>query len=198
MQPDQRNTVGRVLADDQRDMLARVVGAAEGDDPRIIGGGHGQPRARGDLQPRGIGKGAHIGSLQRHRFAGILRIDQKGGQHAGETGKVERGARLLFPFERQRLERPLERVGHVERRIGDRQRGGQVEPVGTAHQHRLARRGGFDLVGQLERRRARGRDQHGRSRQLAESGFDRLQQRGPFDGERPAVAQRVHRLRRAP
>ena len=153
-----------MLADDQRDMLARVVGAAEGDDPRIVGGGHGQPRARGDLQPRGIGKGADVGSFQRHRFAGILGIDQKGGQHAGEAGEVERGARLLLPFEGHGLKRPLERVGHVERRIGDRQRGRQVEPVGTAHQHRLARGGGFDLVGQLERRRARGGDQHGRSR----------------------------------
>ena len=122
MQPDQRNAIGRLLADDQRDMLARVVGAAEGDDPRIVGGGHGQPRARGDLQPRGIGKGADVGRVQRDCFAGIFRIDQKGGQHAGEAGEVERRTRLLLPFERQRLERPLERVGHVERRVGNRQR----------------------------------------------------------------------------
>ena len=37
------------------------------------------------------------------------------------------------------LNGPLSGLAEVERRIGDGQRGGQIECVGAAHQHRAAR-----------------------------------------------------------
>jgi hypothetical protein len=48
MEADQRRAVAALLADDQRDMLAQIVDAAEGDDLGVVAGRDGQPRPAGD------------------------------------------------------------------------------------------------------------------------------------------------------
>jgi hypothetical protein len=59
--------------------------------------------------------------------------------------------------------------------------------------------GRLALVGELEGRRARGRDQRESGARFASrGGFDRKQRRRRADRQRPAVAQRIDRLRRPP
>ena len=71
-----------------------------------------------------------------------------------------------------------------------------------ADQHRRVGIGRLALVGELERRRAGGRDQHRRAPRIERGerasvgGLDRQQQRRAADLDRPAVAQRVDRAPR--
>ena len=178
-------------------MLARVVGTTKRDDARIFRRRHRQAGPRRDLQARCIGECGHIACRKRYGFTRALRIDQEGGKHAGHAGQFQRRPGLRFPAEREGLERTLERVLHVERGIGDGKGRRQIEGLCPAHQHRLARRRRFALVGQLQRGRTRGGDQHRLARHFAKGGFDGLQQRCAFDRQRPAMAQRIDGLRSA-
>ena len=60
MEAHQRRYLAILLADNQRNMLAHVVGRAEGDDFGVFAGGDGQARARSDGQAGGILPGGQI------------------------------------------------------------------------------------------------------------------------------------------
>jgi hypothetical protein len=51
---DQRCAVRALLADHQRDMLAQIVGRAEGNDLGFLGGRYWQPGAGGDREMAGV------------------------------------------------------------------------------------------------------------------------------------------------
>ena len=98
--------------------------------------------------------------------------------------------------QRDRAERTLHRVCKVERGVRHRARKIEREAIAPLDQHRRVGDGGFTLVGQLERLRARRRDQHPRAARI---GFcrslDRQQYGAVIDPDRPAMAQRIDRLR---
>ena len=199
MQAHQRRRVGSSLAQDQRDMLPRIGGAAKGDDLRILERFDGQARARSDDEVGRIGIGARIGQRQRDRWLRPFGSDQKGGKDACDPRQVQRGARLVRPIiMRQRLERPLHRPRQIERGIRHRQRGITREPLGPAQQHRLAGNGRVALIGEFQSTGAAGGNQQrfGRDR-IVVTGLDRLQDRPAVQMDRPAMAQRIDALRRA-
>ena len=111
-----------------------------------------------------------------------------------------RGCRLAAA--RDRAERTFERIGKVERRVGDRQRRGDA--CGAVRQsHRPRRRGGA-LVGKLQRDRALARDQQVGAAEFGQRriarAFDGQQIESPvgaFDPKGPAAAQGIDRTRGA-
>ena len=135
---------------------------------------------------------------KRLRLARVLRIDQKRRQDSRYPSQIERGFGTGDPLERFGLERTLERIAEIERGIAQRARGLQIERVGPADQHRGMRLGRLALVDQLERGSARGGDQHRRrARAVRDRRFSREQDRPGLQLDRPAVAQRIDRLRAA-
>ncbi len=63
MEPHQRRALGGLLPDDQRDMLAGVVGAAEHHDFGVLDRGDRQARAGGHGQRRGIEECGEVAAL---------------------------------------------------------------------------------------------------------------------------------------
>ena len=130
------------------------------------------------------------------RLAAGTGIDQKGGQNAGNPRQFHRGSRRLGMVDRFGEEGPLQRIVEVECRIGDDPRADQVNGLCRADQDRRLGHGGLTLVGQLERDRAGGGDQHPVSPGTGgEAGFSRQQAQHAIDLYRPAVAQRIKRQR---
>ena len=197
MEADERRAVGGLPADDQRDVFAQVVGAAEGDDLGLFVGGERQARARGDLQGPRIAQRRGILDRDRDRLARRHGRDEEGRQDPGEQRQLHRRLGLGPPAQRIGAERALERRGEIERRVGDRARRGEVERLGSADQHRGVRIGCLALVGELEGRRARCGDQRQlRGALVAGRGLNRQQRRSVAYLERPSMAQRVDRLSR--
>ncbi len=199
MQADERRAVGRLPPDHQRDVLAHVVGAAEDDDLGGLARRDRQARARGDLQPAGVAQRGDVVHGDRNRFAGGHGRHEERRQDAGDERQLHR--RFGFGAPRQGLgaKRALERGDQVERGVGDRARRGKVERFGGADQHRRVRVGRLALVGELEGRGARGGNQRQVRCGFAPGrGLYRQEQGRLADRQRPAVAQRVDRLRRAP
>ena len=158
----------------------------------------GQARARGDEQSIGRGPGIQVACANRLCFPRARRIDEESGQNPGDPRQFKRRFGLLAPIERLGLERAFQRIGKVQRGIGDRQRGAQIEGLRPADQHGRVRCGRLALVGKLQRGGARGADQHlGRIGRARHRGFHRQQHRAAFQRQRPAMAQGVHRLRHA-
>jgi hypothetical protein len=167
-------------------MLDRVAVGAEGDDLALLGEAVGQARARHDPE---VGASAERGDIgcgdARFRFP--VGADEQGRQQAGEPRQPQRRRLGFWRVERHGPERALERVGEVERRIGDRGRGGEVEPRAAGDldgraRHRLA------LVGELERRRAVAGDEQVGGRIAVKPGERLLV--GGLDGEEEALVYR--------
>ena len=197
VQPHQRRPPGR-LADHQRDMLAGLLGRAERDDLRVLRAQHGQPGARGDRQSGSILMRVDRRRRDRHLGRGVL-ADEEGGQHAGQPGEAQRRGGCDRVWHGDRAKRTLQRRGKIELRVGQSSGGGEVEPRRAFDQYRPVGGGRGDLVDQLQRRRATGRQQHvgaaigivrGEAHRVR--GLDR-QQRQTTDRDRPAAAQRVDR-----
>ena len=98
--------------------------------------------------------------------AGPSRRVNKAGSSPASRARRSAAARGRRRAERRGLERALERRGEIERRIGDRGRGVEVDPGRAPDQHRLGRQR-LALVGELQRRRAVAGDQQGGRRAVA-------------------------------
>ena len=184
--PHQRRLPVR-LADDQGDMLGRVAVGAEGDDLAFLGEAVGQPRARDDAQVR-AGAERHDVSRGDARLGGAVAAGEQGRQQPGQPRQAQRRLGGRRRAERRGLERALERSGEVERRIGDRGGGVEVDPGRAADQHRLGRQR-LALVGELQRRRAVAGDEQGGRRVVAVEGRQPLGV-GGLDGEEGDVVDR--------
>jgi hypothetical protein len=193
--PDERLAIARLLADDQRHMLAQVSGGAVGDDFGILGGRDGQAGAGHDLERTGCSIGGEICCRDWHRLSRRFGIDQKRRQDSGDSRQFQRGAGGFLPVERHRFERAFQRIAQIQRRIGYRQGIAQGESLAARDQHRSVGYGGLALVGELQGGGARGGDQHLRgARPAGDGGFDREQNWPAVERQRPAMAQRVHGL----
>ena len=182
-------------------MLARLVGAAEGDDLRALAGRYRQAGTGGDGEVDGI---VIIGDI----IGADLRLDRAvafgeeiGGQDTGQPGQAQRGLGRLWRRQRARTEWPLERRGKVQHRIGNRGRDIRVDPRRPFDQHRQIGIGRRQLVGELQRFGAGGGNQdiglplrieigqRHRIRALDRHQPDRAVGRGQAD--RPAATQRI-------
>ena len=131
-----------------------------------------------------------------------LRHDEKRGQNSRQPRQLQRGGSRLARHDRLGEKRTLERVAQVERGIGDGAGEIKRERLASADQHRGMGRGGGALIRQLERDRARVRNQHVRCGEagFGERGFGGQQvERAvhPAHPDRPAMAQRIERARNA-
>src|SRR5690606_19803387 len=117
----------------QRDVLAHVVRAAEGEDLALTGCVRRQVRARGDRQRRGVAPGREILDRDRDALTRWFWDDEKGRQDAREQRQLHRRFGLGAPRQGFGAERALERGGEVERRISDRPRRGEVERLDGAN-----------------------------------------------------------------
>ena len=162
MQPYQRRAVAALLADHQRDMFPKVVRRAEGDDLGLFAGCNRQPRARGKLEAHRIAPFGKIAGRHRLNLAHRCEIDEEGRQHARQPRQFHRRARGLAMLDMLGKERALHRIHQVERRIGQRAGQFEVERLRGADQDRGIGLCRLALVGELERCRACGRNQHAR------------------------------------
>ena len=198
MEPDQRRQVSALPADNQRDMFAQVVGRAERNDFRFLACGNWQPGAGGDGEVRCVLPRGKIGGRDGLRLPCGYGIDQERRQYPGQPRQLQRRSRCAPVIQMLGGERTLHRVDEIERRVGHRAGMGQVEGFRAPDQHRRIGLCCFALVGKLERRSARGGDQHAPGgNPLAEAGFCRQQGEGTVEFKRPAVTQRIDRQRHA-
>ena len=126
------------------------------------------------------------------------RFVNKAGSSPASRASLQRGGRRRRRAERRGLERALERIGEIERRIGDGGGGVEVDPAASDDQHRLVRQR-LLLVGELQRRRPVAGDQQVRGPVAVESreplrigGLDR-EERDFADRHRPAAPEGVDR-----
>ena len=200
MQPDHRDFVGALPPDDQRGMFAQVCGGTEDRDLGMLGRGGRQARARGDAQGIGRGECREVSGCDDDRFIAIMRrVEQEGGQHPGAAGNLQRGARPFGVGQAERAKRALHGVRKVERGIGNGARQIEREGLAPLDQHRRVRHRCVALVGELERLRACRRNEHPAATRFGiGGGLCREQDGAVVDPDRPAVAERVDRLRECP
>lgn len=190
------------LADNQRDMVRRFLGAAKSDDLGGFARRDRQVRARRDFEPRRIEQGGDVGGGTDGFGFALRRAHEKGGEQARVARHRHRGRRRSLAAARDRAERSFERIGEVERRVGDRQR--RCDARGAIREPHRTRRCGGALVGKLQRYRALARDQQVGAAEFGQRriarAFDSEQIESPvgaFDPKGPAAAQRVDRTRGA-
>ena len=136
------------------------------------------------------------------RDLGVVSTDEEGGEQPRDPREPQRRRGGIARCERQCAERPLQRGGEIELRIGERGRAREIEPRRAIDKYGGIRVRGIDLVDELQRRRAPCRYQDGRLA-LAVEGSEpfriaRLdgEQRQSVDRDRPAAPQRIDRARR--
>ena len=159
VQADQRRgPVG--LADQQRDMVVGALGRAKCDDLRILGANDRQPRPGCQRQPCRIFIGVDIRDL--YPVVSKAAADEKRGQQPRDAREAQRSASGGRIGHRKRAERPFQGRCEIELRIGQRGRGGKVDPRRTIDQDGRIGCRCVDLVDELQRRRPASADQHRR------------------------------------
>ena len=194
VQPHQRR-LGGGIADQQRDMLGGILLGTESDDFRLLGEAGREPGARGDEERRRAVERRHRVGRERYAVRRRPPVDEESGQKPGAARQADRRVGPTG-LGWGGLERPLERILEIERRIGERRRPRQVDPGSTPDAHGASGHG-IALVAELERRRPlAGNEDIGRSA-FVEQGEPSIV--GGLDGEegrvvdddRPAAPQRV-------
>ena len=135
MEPHQRQHIAALLADDEGNMLAQVVAAAEGDDLGLLAWGHRQAGAGGDGEVRGVAPVGQIGARQADRLFRRGGVDKESRKNARQPCQLHRGAGLGHVSDGLGHERPLQRPDQIQRRVGQSAGGGQIEGFGRADQH---------------------------------------------------------------
>ena len=157
MQPNQWHCVAPLRADHQRHMLAHVIAGAECHDFGRIAGLNWQPCAGLDGQLQRVFERGEIGGgdMDSRFDAGQ---DHECWQNSCQPRQIERSDGCSLRLKRIGAEWPAQRLGQIERRIGERTRGVERKGIRAVDHHRGFGRSGLALVGEFERCGACGGD----------------------------------------
>ncbi len=131
-------------------MLLAVVRGAEGGDLGVRQAVEREPGTRDQLHARRHGFAGDQALLDRQRS--LLRPDDpQRRQQPRQPGEAQRRFGGSGRVERNGIQRPQRLAIEIAARVGERERGVRVEPVGALDQHRRRRVRGVAQVGQRKR-----------------------------------------------